>query len=67
MARANLNKSEWLVTNTTAASKDIPNRPRICINRNPPFQTQIFLVKVPLNVSVVKLYLLHKKQILKNL
>ena len=33
----------------------------------PPFQTQIFLVKVPLNVSVVKLYLLHKKQILKKL
>ena len=32
MARANLNKSEWLVTNTTAASKYIPNRPRICIN-----------------------------------
>ena len=25
MARANLNKSEWLVTNTTAASKYIPS------------------------------------------
>ena len=32
MARANLNKSVWLVTNTTAASKYIPRRPRICIN-----------------------------------
>ena len=53
MARANLNKSEWLVTNTTAALKYIPKRPRICINWNPPFQTQIYLVKVPLNVSVV--------------
>ena len=32
MARANLNKSVWLVTNTTAASKYIPRRPRISIN-----------------------------------
>ena len=31
MARANLTKNEWLVTNTTAASMDIPKRPRICI------------------------------------
>jgi hypothetical protein len=36
MARANLNKTEWLVTNTTAASKYIPKRPRICNNWNPP-------------------------------
>ena len=41
MARANLNKSEWLVTNTTAASKYIPKRPRICINWNSPFQTSL--------------------------
>ena len=39
MARVNLNKSEELVTNTTAASKYIPKRSRICINRNSPFQT----------------------------
>ena len=32
MARANPNKSVWLVTNTTAASKYIPRRPRISIN-----------------------------------
>ena len=32
MARANLNKSVWLVTNTTTASKYIPKRTRICIN-----------------------------------
>ena len=32
MATANLNKSEDLVTNTTAASKYIPRRPRISIN-----------------------------------
>ena len=38
MARANLNKSVWLVTNTTAASKYIPRRPRISINWNHPFQ-----------------------------
>jgi hypothetical protein len=32
MATANLNKSEDFVTNTTAASKYIPKRPRISIN-----------------------------------
>jgi hypothetical protein len=65
MARANLNKGEELVTNTTAASKYIPKRPRICINLNPLFQTQIYLVKVPLNVNIVKQHLFHKKQFLK--
>ena len=33
MATANLNKSEDLVTNTTAASKYVPKRPGICINQ----------------------------------
>ena len=42
-------------------------RPRICINWNPLFQTQIYLVEVPLNVNIVKQDLLHKKQFLKNL
>ena len=37
-------------------------RTRICINWNPPFQTQIYLVKVPLNVNIAKQDLLHKKQ-----
>ena len=32
MATANLNKSEEFVTNTTAALKYIPRRPRISIN-----------------------------------
>ena len=32
MATANLNKSEDFVTNTTAASKYIPRKPRISIN-----------------------------------
>ena len=41
MATANLNKSVWLVTNTTAASKYIPRRPRISINWNPTFQTSL--------------------------
>ena len=49
MARVNLNKSEWLVTNTTAASKYMHKRPRICINWNPPFQIQILV-----NVNIVK-------------
>ena len=35
--RATLNKSVWLVTNTTTASKYIPKRTRICIYWNPPF------------------------------
>ena len=65
MAIANLNKSEELVTNTTTASKYIPKRPRICINLKPSFQTQIYLVKVPLNVNIVKQDLLNKKQFLK--
>ena len=41
MARANLNKSEWLLTNTTTASKYIHKRPKICINWNPPFQISL--------------------------
>ena len=44
MATANLKKSEDFVTNITAATKYIPRRPRISINWNPPFQTQIYLV-----------------------
>ena len=60
MARANLNKSFWLVTNTTTASKYIPKRTRICINWYPTFQTQNYLAKVHLNVNIVKQDLLHK-------
>ena len=65
MPRANLNKSVWLVTNTTTASKFIPKRTRICLNWNPPFQTQNYLIKVSINVKIVKQDLLHKKQFLK--
>ena len=65
MARANLNKSKKILTSTTTASKYIPKRPRICINWYPPFQTQIYLVKLPLNVNIVKQDLLNKKQFLK--
>ena len=46
------NKSEKFVTNTSASKCT-----RICINWNPPFQTKItkiYLVKLLLNVSVVK-------------
>ena len=60
MARANLNKSVWRVTNTTTVSKYIPRRTRISINLNPPFQTQIYLVKVSLNVNIVKQDILQK-------
>ena len=65
MVRANLNKSKKVLTSSTTASKYILKRPRICINWNPPFQTQIYLVKVPLNVNIVKQDLLNKKQFLK--
>ena len=40
-------------------------RPMICVNWNPPFQTQIYLLNVPLNVNIVKQDLLNKKQFLK--
>ena len=50
MARANLNKSEWLGTITAKASEYIPQNLH---QLKCPFLTQIYLVKVPLNVSVV--------------
>ena len=49
MTRANLNKSEWLVTNTTAASNYIPKRPRICINWNPPFRPHFIKFSNPVS------------------
>ena len=65
MARTNLNKSKKVLTSTTTVSKYIPKRPRIYINWNPPFQSQIYLVKTPLNVNIVKQDLLNKKRFLK--
>jgi hypothetical protein len=59
-ARANLNKNEVFLTNTTAASKYIPKGPKLCMDWNPFFQTQIYLVKVHLNVNIVKQHLLCK-------
>jgi hypothetical protein len=53
MASANLNKTENLVTNTTTASKYIPERPRIWINLNPPFQTKIYVIKVLFYYSII--------------
>ena len=41
MATANLKKCEDFVTNSTAASKYIPRRPRISMNWNPTFQTSL--------------------------
>ena len=51
MDRVNLNKSKKVLTK---ASKYIPKRSRICINWNPPFQIQIYSVKLPQNVNIVK-------------
>ena len=55
MTRANLNKSVCLVTNTTTASKYIPKRPESASIEIPPFRPKFtYLVKVPLNVNIVK-------------
>ena len=69
-AIAILKKSEAIVKNTTAASKYIPRRPRISINWNPPFQTQIYLVnskkwkisKSGTKVLLLRLQILSKLQ-----
>ena len=53
-------KSSWQILH-----KYISKRARICLNWNSPFQTQIYLVIVPLNVNIVKQDLLHKKQFVK--
>ena len=58
MARTNLIKSEVFLTNTTVADPD---------QLKSPLSEPIYLVKVPLNVNIVKQHLLHKKQPLKNL
>ena len=39
-----------------------PKRPESASIEIPPFQTQIYLVKIPLNVNIVKQDLLDKKQ-----
>ena len=44
----------------------VPRRPRISINWSPPFQTQIYLVKVTLSVNIVKQDLLHRKTVFEN-
>ena len=50
MARANRNKSKKLITNTTAASKYIFKRRRICT-----ISDQIYEIKkTPLSVNIVK-------------
>ena len=59
MARANLNKSEELVTNTITASKYICKKPWICIHLNPPTSDPDLLSKRTSNVNTVKQDLLH--------
>ena len=65
MARANLNKSEKFLTNTIAESKYIPRRSIICINWNTPFQAKIYVVKVHLNVNIVRQDSLYGQPFLK--
>ena len=57
MARANLNKSKNLVTNNQKGSESASIE----------IQTHLYLVKVPLNVNIVRQDLLHSKHSLKNL
>ena len=60
MTRANPNESEWLVINTTAASKYLPMRPRICINWNTPFQIVTYGVNLTSQYSYLEVILLSK-------
>ena len=54
MARANLNKSENLVTNTNAVSKHIPKKPRYASLEIPPFRPHFikFLKTVSYEVNL---------------
>ena len=61
MARANLNKSKKVLTFTTAASKYIPRRPRISINRNPPFQTSLHKISKVFFFRLKKFFFRNKK------
>ena len=61
MATANLKKSEEFVTNTTAASKYIPRRPRISINWNPPFQTSLHKILKVVFFRLTKFFFRNKK------
>ena len=64
MAKGNLDETEKTNTITTKAGK-LTTVGSIINKLNSLFRTQIYLVKVLLNMSVVKLDLLHKKQVLK--
>ena len=65
MARANLKKSVWLVTNTTTASKFIPRRPRISINWNPPFQTSLHKILKEVLFRLTIFFFRNKKSLSK--
>ena len=60
MATANLKKSEEFVTNTTAASKYIPRRPRISINWNPTFQTSLHKISKVIFFRLTKFFFRNK-------
>ena len=68
MARANLNKSVWLVTNTSTASKYIPRRTRIASIEIPPFRphfnkilkTVFYKVNLVSQCSLLEVLLLSK-------
>ena len=58
MARANLNKSiNFYYHSIKVHTQETQNLHQL----KSPFQTQIYLVKVPLNVNILKQILIHKK------
>ena len=65
MARANLNKKLKSLDFCHHSIKVHTQEAQNLHQLKSPFQTQIYLVKVPINVNIVKQDLLHKKQFLK--
>ena len=65
---ANLNKSEKFLKNTTAAWKHVPNRPILCINRNPPLldsPQKIFINYFLRSESCLTMFLAFQKKVQK--
>ena len=61
MAKVNLNKTEKRKIKITTALKFITLEILINKDENTLFQTKIYLVKIPVNVKIVKQDLLHRK------
>ena len=60
-AHSQSEKKLGLVTNTTAASKYIPRRPRISITWNPTFQTSLHKISKVIFFRLTKIFFRNKK------